>query len=146
MIFPGSCLRLMKVELHRCRIPLAHSKQFDTTDRDSHFTTVVPQRAMYCPVLLYVICTALARHLARIWSKQYLNQVVEFHGIPLLDFDEKSAIHYHGVCISYLIEVSKDLLKSYNEDALAAVTILRFYEQVDSEHPQSWRLTCFSPF
>jgi hypothetical protein len=101
---------------------------------------------MYCPVLLYTICTASARHLARIWSKQYPNQVVEFHGIPLPDLDEESAIHYHGVCISYLIEVSKDPSKSYNEDALAAATILRFYEQVNGEHPQPRRLTCFSPF
>lgn len=49
------------------------------------------------------------------------------------DLDEESAIHYHNTCISYLIDVSKDPAKIYNEHALAAATILRLYEQVDSE-------------
>ena len=59
--------------------------------------------------------------------------MVEFNGFPLPDLDEDSAIHYHNTCISYLVNVSNDSSKSYNEDALAAATILRFYEQVDSK-------------
>ena len=88
---------------------------------------------MYCPLLLYAICTASARHLTRLSYKKNPSTVVEFNGIPLPGLDEDSAIHYHNVCISYLIEVSNDPAQTYNEDALTAATILRFYEQVDSK-------------
>ncbi|KAF2183719.1 hypothetical protein K469DRAFT_689851 [Zopfia rhizophila CBS 207.26] len=107
-------------------------KKFDTTDRDAHFTLTVPQRAIYNPVLLYAICTASARHLTRLWYRQHPNSVVVFNGILLPDLNEESAIHYHNVCIKLLIEFSKEHSKGSSEDALAAATILRFYEQVDT--------------
>ncbi|GMG04210.1 unnamed protein product [Aspergillus oryzae] len=47
---------------------------------------------------------------------------------------EDSAIRYHNICISYLIEISKDPNEDYNEDVLTAATILRFYEQIDEAY------------
>lgn len=87
---------------------------------------------MFCPVLLYAIYTASARHLTRLWHKQNAGRVVEFNGIPLPGLNDETAIHYHNRCISYLIEISNDPAQSYNEDALTAATILRFYEQIDT--------------
>ena len=42
-----------------------------------------------------------------------------------------SAIRYHSICISLLIEISNDEKEQYNEDVLTAATILRFYEQIE---------------
>jgi hypothetical protein len=112
---------------------LADPVEFDTTDRDRHFTIVVPQRAMFSPVLLYAIYTASARHLTRLSHRVNSTQIVEFEGFPLPGLDERTAIRYHNVCISYLVAISNDPAQSYNEDALTAATILRFYEQLDSE-------------
>ncbi|EXJ72394.1 uncharacterized protein A1O5_04898 [Cladophialophora psammophila CBS 110553] len=110
---------------------LAHA--FETTDRDRHFSLVIPQRAMFCPVLLYAILTASARHLTRLHSA-HSDKPVEFEGTPLPDLNENSAIEYHNICISYLMEVLNDP-KTINQDALIAATILRFHEQIDSESP-----------
>lgn len=88
---------------------------------------------MFCPVLLYAIYTASARHLTRLWNKHNSGPVVEFDGVQLPGVDDQTAVRYHNVCISYLIAISNDPAQSYNEDALTAATILRFYEQIDSK-------------
>lgn len=93
----------------------------------------MPQRALFCPVLLYAIYTASARHLTRLWNKQNPGTTVKFDGVDLTGLDDQTAIQYHNVCINYLIEVSNDPTQSYNEDTLTAATILRFYEQIDSK-------------
>ncbi|KAF4822289.1 hypothetical protein CGCTS75_v010698 [Colletotrichum tropicale] len=106
--------------------------QFDTTDRDRHYVLVVPQRAVYNPLLMYAICTAAARYLTQLWSNKGPNQVIEYHGIPLPNLNKESAIHYHNKCISYLMDTSTDPAHPCNDDALTAITILRYHEQVDS--------------
>lgn len=95
---------------------------------------------MFCPVLLYAIFTASARHLTRLWRNKNSAATVEFQGTPLPGLDDQTAIHYHNRCINYLIEISNDPGQSYNEDALTAATILRLYEQIDSKHYH--RLIC----
>ncbi|KAF3809464.1 Sugar transport protein MST2 [Colletotrichum gloeosporioides] len=105
---------------------------FDTTDRDRHYVLVVPQRAVYNPLLMYAICTAAARYLTQLWSNKGPNQVIEYHGIPLPNLNKESAIHYHNKCISYLMGTSTDPAHPCNDDALTAITILRYHEQVDS--------------
>lgn len=107
--------------------------QFDTTDRDRHYVMVVPQRAVYNHLLMYAICTAAARYLTQLWTKRGPNQVIEFHGIPLPELNKESAIHYHNKCISYLMDTSTDPANPCNDDALTAITILRYHEQVDSK-------------
>ncbi|KAM0415865.1 hypothetical protein ACHAPT_013176 [Fusarium lateritium] len=44
----------------------------------------------------------------------------------------ESAIHYHNKCISHLMDVSADPINSCSDDALTAITILRYHEQVDT--------------
>ena len=113
-------------------ILLTFKLQFDMSDRDRHFAIVVPQRAIFCPFLLYTIYTASARHLTRVWHKRNTGRVVHFNGIELPGLDDQTAIHYHNRCIDYLIEISNDPAQNYNEDALTAATILRFYEHIDT--------------
>ncbi|KAK6823050.1 hypothetical protein RU639_005811 [Aspergillus parasiticus] len=110
---------------------LAH--WFDSTDRDRHFALTVPGRAMFCPVLRYALYTASAGHMRQaLKCRNNINGTVIFDGIPLPGLSEDSAIRYHNICISYLIEISKDPNEDYNEDVLTAATILRFYEQIDA--------------
>lgn len=87
---------------------------------------------MHCPVLRYAVFTASAGHLIRLAC--YRGQAAEemnFNGIPIPALTPDAAIQYHDICISYLIEISKDPAEEYNEDVLTAATILRFYEQID---------------
>lgn len=107
-------------------------KQFDISDRDRHFTLCVPERSIFCPVLRYAVYTASAGHLTRLHSCQgHSNGVISFDGIPLPGLGSGSAIRYHSICISLLIEISNDEKEQYNEDVLTAATILRFYEQIE---------------
>ncbi|KAF6800112.1 MFS monosaccharide transporter [Colletotrichum musicola] len=59
-------------------------------------------------------------------------QVIEYNGIPLPDLNKDSAVHYHSKCISYLMNTSTDPDNPCNDDALTAITILRYHEQVDT--------------
>ncbi|KAL2851907.1 hypothetical protein BJY01DRAFT_244841 [Aspergillus pseudoustus] len=104
---------------------------FDCTDKDKHFTYVVPQRAMTCPVLFYAICTASAGHLVRRFSKQWPNRIPTFDDIPLTELTEETVVEYHNACISLFISMSNDPSCNYDENVFAAATILRFYEQLD---------------
>jgi len=88
---------------------------------------------MRSPLLMYAICTASARHLTRVVSREDPSQPFEFNGIPLPNLEEDSAIHYHNTCISYLVNLSNDPEQAYTEDTLTAATALRYYEQIDSK-------------
>lgn len=88
---------------------------------------------MHSPLLLNAICTASARFLTQLWSLRDNSAVIEYDGIPLPNLSVESAIHYHNQCISQLMDVSTDLENPYIDDALAAITILRYHEQVDSK-------------
>ncbi|KAL4864373.1 hypothetical protein BDV12DRAFT_201151 [Aspergillus spectabilis] len=106
---------------------------FDTSDMDQQFTIVVPERAVLCPVLRYAVYIASAGHLLRL--AVYRNEshgIVSLDGMRLPKLTPDTAIRYHDICIAHLIEISKDPKEEYNEDALTAATILRFYEQADS--------------
>ncbi|KAJ5090869.1 hypothetical protein N7532_009553 [Penicillium argentinense] len=107
---------------------------FDTCDRDRHFELIVPQRAIFCPVLRYAILTASAGHLTRLVACRGNpgNDVVEVSGVRLPGLTMDTAVRYHDTCISYLLELSKDPNEQYNEDIITAATILRFYEQIDA--------------
>ncbi|KAF5611415.1 major facilitator superfamily transporter [Fusarium subglutinans] len=108
------------------------ARAFDTTDRDHHYTSVLPLRAVHSPLLLNAICTASARFLTRFSSLQDPDRVFEYAGTQLPDLNMESAIHYHNKCISHLMGVSADPINSCSDDALAAITILRYHEQVDT--------------
>lgn len=88
---------------------------------------------MHSPLLLNAICTAAARYLTRIWSLKDPHAVIEYDGVPLPNLTMESAIHYHNKCISHLMDVSADPTNTCSDDALTAITILRYHEQVDSK-------------
>jgi hypothetical protein len=94
---------------------------------------MVPQRAIFCPVLRYAILTASAGHLTRLVACRGNsgNDVVEVSGVRLPGLTMDTAVRYQDTCISYLLEMSKDPNEQYNEDIITAATILRFYEQID---------------
>ncbi|OJI82503.1 hypothetical protein ASPTUDRAFT_124398 [Aspergillus tubingensis CBS 134.48] len=104
---------------------------FETSDRDRHFSIVVPERAMFCPVLRYAVFTASAGHLTRLASCRRGKEVNLANGVSLR-LNPEAAIRYHDICISYLLEISNDPREEYNEDVLTAATILRFYEQIEA--------------
>ncbi|KAJ5633632.1 hypothetical protein N7528_001474 [Penicillium herquei] len=87
---------------------------------------------MFCPVLRYALLTASAGHLTRRAACRGETSVVTFENIKLPGLTTDTAIRYHDICISYLLELSKDPKEQYNEDVLTAATILRFYEQIDA--------------
>lgn len=92
---------------------------------------------MHSPLLLNAICTASARFLTQVWSLRDPSDMIQYDGIPLPNLTMESAIHYHNKCISHLMDASTDLENSCSDDALTAITILRYHEQVDSKVIQS---------
>ncbi|KAL4877973.1 hypothetical protein BJY04DRAFT_230244 [Aspergillus karnatakaensis] len=106
---------------------------FDASDMDRHFTIVVPERAVLCPVLRYAVYTASAGHLLRLADcRKESSGIVSLDGMQLPNLTPDMAMRYHDICIAHLIEISKDPREEYNEDVLTAATILRFYEQIDA--------------
>ncbi|KAL5596313.1 hypothetical protein FOVSG1_010002 [Fusarium oxysporum f. sp. vasinfectum] len=124
-------LSLEEACLVRCFVEKL-ARAFDTTDRDHHYISVLPLRAIHSPLLLNAICTASARFLTRVSSLQDPDRIIEYAGVQLPDLNMESAIHYHNKCISHLMGVSADPINSCSDDALAAITILRYHEQVDT--------------
>lgn len=59
------------------------------------------------------------------------------YGIPGgLVVGEESALHYHSESIAHLRSVSGEPEATMDENLLAAVVILRFYEELDSTSPK----------
>ncbi|KAI1054499.1 hypothetical protein LB506_010703 [Fusarium annulatum] len=124
-------LSLEEACLLRCFVEKL-ARAFDTTDRDHHYVSVLPLRAVHSPLLLNAICTASARFLTRVSSLRDPDCIIEYAGVELPDLSMESAIHYHNKCISHLMGLSADPINSCSDDALAAITILRYHEQVDT--------------
>ncbi|KAI1425883.1 hypothetical protein F5Y12DRAFT_324278 [Xylaria sp. FL1777] len=105
---------------------------FDTTDIHRAYKTIVPQEAKKRPLLLNAICTAAAGYLTvlHLQSAQDPEGVVYYNGIPLPNLNKESTIHYHNVCISYMIDYL-DHPQDPFDDVLIAIPILRYHEQVD---------------
>ena len=85
------------------------------------------------PLLLNAICAASARFLTKKFQKSS-SDIVEFDGISLPNLHKESAIHYHNDCIKYLMEALSGPDNVCSDDALTAITILRYHEQVDSKY------------
>lgn len=58
---------------------------------------------------------------------------LEYNGIKLPNLSGKSSVLYHTICISYLRGMANDPTALQSGEVLAAITILRFHEQVDSK-------------
>ncbi|RFU26473.1 hypothetical protein B7463_g9862, partial [Scytalidium lignicola] len=86
----------------------------DACDTLSHFGTVVPQRAMQNEMLLYAIFAFSARHISHLSSTS-----------------EEEASYYYSKCLAILIPALSGLEQTCDENLLAAVVILRLYEEMD---------------
>ncbi|RAH57941.1 hypothetical protein BO85DRAFT_487766 [Aspergillus piperis CBS 112811] len=111
-------------------------KWFDIGDPSQSFTTIVPQRARTSPPLLDAVLSASARHFSTLPQDQQL-QITRRYGLSQgLTIDEPSTLHYHNRCIAHLRSVSTEPNAILDENLLAAVVTLRFYEELDTPfHP-----------
>lgn len=88
--------------------------QADVADLERHFEIEVPRRALHQPVLRLAILAFSSRHVSR------------FSG-----YDETEALQYHTQCLQLLIPVLSAPDNEVSEDVLAAIAILRQYEEMD---------------
>ena len=88
----------------------------DATDLKRHFELEVPRRALYFPVLRYAVFAFSSRHLSR-------------------DLPDTSteALEYYDKCLSLLIEAVAESSEPVDEVTLAAIAILRQYEEMEGE-------------
>ncbi|GLA46409.1 hypothetical protein AnigIFM63604_009882 [Aspergillus niger] len=112
------------------------AKWFDIGDPSQCFTTIVPQRARTSPPLLDALLSASARHFSTLPHRQQLH-ITRRYGLPQgLTIDEPSTLHYHNRCIAHLRSVSTEPNAILDENLLAAVVTLKFYEELDTPfHP-----------
>lgn len=92
------------------------TRQVDCCDEKYHFATEVPQRALNYPVIANAILALASRHLARVSGSE----------------DIKSA-EYMSECLRIMIPVLDDPLGALDENLLAAIVILRLYEEMDGK-------------
>ncbi|KAL6918694.1 hypothetical protein FSST1_002720 [Fusarium sambucinum] len=88
----------------------------DATDINRHFELEVPRRSLYFPVLRYAVFAFSSRHLNR-------------------DQPDTSteALEYYNSCLNVLIEAVDKLNGRIDEETLAAIAILRQYEEMEAE-------------
>lgn len=86
----------------------------DVSDIERHFEIEVPRRALSQPVLCKAIFAFSARHLNRSAGQ-----------------NETEALEYHHECLQLLQSIVSGPQEDLTEDVLAAVAILRQYEEMD---------------
>ena len=101
-------------------------------DPEHHFANAIPQRARGCQTLRNAMLATSARHFSTL-PRERQNEIVERYGLRQ-DFtvNEEVVLHYHNECITDLRFLASQPDAIMNEDLLAAVVILRFYEELDS--------------
>ena len=101
----------------RTRPQSNRARQADITDLKRHFEIEVPRRALHQPVLRLAICAFSSRHMSRNF-----------------EYDETEALQYHNECVQCLIPKLSEPNEEINEDVLAAISILRQYEEMDGKN------------
>lgn len=86
--------------------------QLDITDMERHFAVDVPERALFCPVLLEALLAFSARHLSR-----------------TSDFDSVVADDHHQACVRLMIPMLDQKELVADETLFAATVILRAFEE-----------------
>ncbi len=86
--------------------------QLDVTDMQRHFAVDVPERALFCPVLLEALLAFSARHLSR-----------------TSEFDPTIADHHHQACVRLMIPMLDQKELVADETLFAATVILRAFEE-----------------
>ncbi|KAM5381859.1 hypothetical protein ACJZ2D_002849 [Fusarium nematophilum] len=93
-----------------------YSQPADATDLRRHFEIEVPRRSLYFPVLRYAVFAFSSRHLNR--------------NMPDTTTE---ALEYYDKCLSLLIEAVAEQNGPVDEETLAAIAILRQYEEMDAD-------------
>lgn len=88
----------------------------DATDMNRHFELEVPRRSLYFPVLRYAVFAFSSRHLNRDKADT-----------------STEALEYYNSCLSVLIEAVDKASGHIDEETLAAIAILRQYEEMDGK-------------
>ncbi|BCS20062.1 uncharacterized protein APUU_20494S [Aspergillus puulaauensis] len=112
------------------------SRWFDLTDPQRHFATAIPQRARECSTLLDAILAVSARHFSTLPEHQKLH-LINAYGLTQtqiqdLNITEETVIHYHNKCITELRILADEPGAVMDENLLAAVVVLRFFEELDN--------------
>ncbi|KAJ5133093.1 hypothetical protein N7526_004458 [Penicillium atrosanguineum] len=95
----------------------------DICDPQSHFSTVVPRRAMKIPMVFKAVLALAARHDA------ILNKTSDWE-----------ASSYHGQCVELLITALDRPDHTYDDDLLVTVVILRIYEELENNTDEKFHL------
>ncbi|KAM0547304.1 hypothetical protein ACHAPJ_010439 [Fusarium lateritium] len=88
----------------------------DATDLKRHFELEVPRRSMYFPVLRYAVFAFSSRHV----NRNKLDTTTE-------------SLEYYDHCLSLLIDAVAESNGRIDEETLAAIAILRQYEEMDAD-------------
>ncbi|KAL3442422.1 hypothetical protein BJX65DRAFT_321538 [Aspergillus insuetus] len=112
------------------------ARWFDLTDPEHHFECVVPQRCRTCPALLDALLAASARHFSTLPPGRR-SHILEGYGLlPTQDREmhitEETVIYYHNRSITQLRNLANEPEAIMDENLLAAVVALRFFEELDS--------------
>lgn len=76
---------------------------------------------------------ASARHLSTL-PRERQKEIVQGYGLQQdIIVNEEIVLHYHNKCITDLRVLASESHGIMDEDLLAAVVILRYYEELDSE-------------
>ncbi|KAJ5645874.1 hypothetical protein N7490_002246 [Penicillium lividum] len=110
----GTALSLREASLMRCFIQKI-APWADICDPHSHFSTLVPQRALQVPMVLKSVLALAARHDAIMTGKS--------------DWEASS---YLGQCLELLIPALDNPERTYDENLLVTVVILRICEELES--------------
>lgn len=92
----------------------ANKLQADATDLRRHFEIEVPRRCVYFPVLRYAVFAFSSRHINRNMSDA-----------------TTESLEYYDKCLSLLIDAVAEQNGPVDEETLAAIAILRQYEEMD---------------
>jgi hypothetical protein len=92
------------------------ASQLDITDIQRHFAIDVPERALFCPVLLEALLAFSARHLSR-----------------TSDFEPAIADQHHQACVQLMIPMLDEKELIADETLFAATVILRAFEETSEE-------------
>ncbi|OJJ89179.1 uncharacterized protein ASPGLDRAFT_78405 [Aspergillus glaucus CBS 516.65] len=108
------------------------ARWFDICDPSNHFESTIPQRARECFTLRHVILAASARHFSTLPTDRQTATFQKYNMKHDITIDEETVLYYHNQCITDLRSLAAQPDAIMDENLLAAVVILRFYEELDN--------------
>ncbi|ODM23265.1 hypothetical protein SI65_00854 [Aspergillus cristatus] len=111
------------------------ARWFDICDSSNHFASLIPQRARECLTLRHAILAASARHFSTLSASRQTDTFQKYSMSHSITINEETVLYYHNQCITDLRSLAGEPDAITDENLLAAVVILRFYEELDSTVP-----------